>query len=336
MKRVYEILNESLHQLMFSRSDVLVIGEDILDPYGGAFKITKGLSTNFPDRVIATPISEAAITGLGIGLALRGFRPIVEIMFGDFITLIADQLINQASKIATMYNEKIPLPLILRTPMGGRRGYGPTHSQSLEKLYFGLPGLNIVAVSHVYHPGRMLAQIVNNTETPTLFIENKSLYLSPILDEEDLRRQYSLRKRHCGDDVPTVILSHDAEPHITFITYGGMTPLVLKAVDFLHREEDLSCEVVVAHQLSPLDIDPIIKSAQKTRRTVVVEEGIVHYGWGAEVLAILTNVEHEAPPQRVGAKLHPIPAGRHLEDQILPQVEDIVEAAIQTVDQMFI
>jgi pyruvate/2-oxoglutarate/acetoin dehydrogenase E1 component len=321
---------------MDNRSEVLVVGEDLLDPYGGAFKVSKGLSSRFPERVIPTPISEAGIVGVGIGLALRGFRPVLEIMFGDFITLIADQLINQASKITSMYNRPISLPIVVRTPMGGRRGYGPTHSQSLEKLYFGIPGLDVVGVSNVHHPGKMLSQIVTHTDVPTLFIENKSLYSTPLLNENELFNRYGLKKETNENIVPTVILTHDNEPDITFITYGGMTPLVIEAIDFLHREEDLSCEILVVHRISPLDVEPLINSVKKTRRTVVVEEGITDWGWGAEVLAMLAIVEYEAPPQRVGAGRYPIPVCRHLEDKILPQVDDIIKAAIRTVDQSFI
>ena len=150
--RIVDALNSALHSAMRELPEMVVLGEDILDPYGGAFKVTRGLSDSFPGRVFATPISEAAITGVGTGLALQGFRPVVEIMFGDFVTLIADQLINHASKIRWMYGQPIDLPLVIRTPMGGRRGYGATHSQSLERLFLGVPGLSVVAVSPLGDP----------------------------------------------------------------------------------------------------------------------------------------------------------------------------------------
>ncbi len=118
----------------------MVVGEDLLDPYGGAFKVTKGLSTKFPDRVLTTPLSEAGFTALAAGMAIRGLRPVVEIMFGDFLMLAADQFINHIGKYRWMYNDKVRVPLVIRTPMGGRRGYGPTHSQTLEKHFIGAPG----------------------------------------------------------------------------------------------------------------------------------------------------------------------------------------------------
>ncbi len=123
MKRVLQRINESYHDLMNNNKDIIFIGEDVLDPYGGAFKVSKGLSDRFPNQVITTPISEATIVGLGTGLALEGFRPVVEIMFGDFTTLIVDQLLNQATKMIWMYGERLDVPLVVRTPMGGRRGY---------------------------------------------------------------------------------------------------------------------------------------------------------------------------------------------------------------------
>jgi pyruvate/2-oxoglutarate/acetoin dehydrogenase E1 component len=335
VKRVVNSLNEALHQLMRSRSDVLIIGEDIIDPYGGAFKVTQGLSTGFPDRVITTPVSEAGIVGLATGLALRGYRPIVEIMFGDFVTLIADQLINHASIMPWVYNQQVELPLVVRTPMGGRRGYGPTHSQSLERLYMGVPGLAVVAISQIYDPGEILRVAAEDVGAPVLFIENKSLYTREVLSKEGIQR-YNLIIEHDDSRFPTSVLYHDHAPDITFVAYGGMVPLVIEAVDHLNRREDLSCEIVVPHQLAPLDMDPIARSVQKTRRIVVVEEGVTNWGWGAEVVAGLAHLSYEAPPERIGAKPLPIPAGRVLEDQVLPQVEDIIKAAIRTVERAFI
>ena len=169
-----------LHAILEHDSRAVVLGEDILDPYGGAFKVTQGLSTRFPDRVFTTPISEAAIVGVSVGLALRGRHPIAEIMFGDFVTLAADQLINHAAKYAAMYNGQVRVPLVVRTPMGGGRGYGPTHSQSLERLFLGIPHLTVLAPSHVHDAGALLQAAVRAGD-PVLFVENKLLYPQPLL-----------------------------------------------------------------------------------------------------------------------------------------------------------
>jgi len=151
---VLDSLNDCLHRVFQDDPTVLLIGEDVLDPYGGAFRVTRGLSTAYPGRVLAAPISEAGIVGVAAGFALRGFHPVVEIMFGDFLTLAADQVINHLSKFRWMYNDQVSLPLVIRTPMGGRRGYGPTHSQTLEKLFIGVPGLRVLAPTALGNPGK--------------------------------------------------------------------------------------------------------------------------------------------------------------------------------------
>jgi pyruvate/2-oxoglutarate/acetoin dehydrogenase E1 component len=193
MPSVLESLNSALHQAFTDHKNVYLLGEDILDPYGGAFKVTRGLSTSFPDRVLTTPISEAGFVGVAAGMALRGMRPVVEIMFGDFITLIADQLINHIAKFRWMYNNQVCLPLVIRTPMGGRRGYGPTHSQTLEKLLLGVPGLQVVAPAALSlldgsgSPGALLYQSILDNNDPLVFIENKLQYLLPVQDQTELK-----------------------------------------------------------------------------------------------------------------------------------------------------
>jgi len=176
LSTVLQALNEAMHEAMARDDRVLFLGEDILDPYGGAFKVAKGLSTRFPDRVLTTPISEAAITGIAAGLALRGMRPVVEIMFGDFLSLAFDQLLNHACKYRWMYNSQVRVPMVVRTPMGGRRGYGPTHSQCTEKHFVGMPGLRVVAPNSLCDPKRLLLRAILSDDEPTLFVEHKLLY----------------------------------------------------------------------------------------------------------------------------------------------------------------
>jgi len=146
-KRCAQALNEALHEVFEQREDVHLLGEDVLDPYGGAFKVTQGLSDRWPDRVSTTPVSEGAMFGVAAGMALRGYRPILEIMFGDFVALGFDQIVNGIGKFRDMFDDQVRVPLVVRTPMGGRRGYGPTHSQSLEKLLLGVPNITVVAAS---------------------------------------------------------------------------------------------------------------------------------------------------------------------------------------------
>src|SRR5688572_23405600 len=165
-------LNECLHACFRSDPRVVLLGEDIADPYGGAFKVTRGLSSAFAGRVFSTPISEAAIVGVAAGLALSGYRPIVEIMFGDFTTLCFDQIVNHIAKYPAMYNGQASCPVIIRTPMGGHRGYGPTHSQCLEKHFFGVPGLTVLASSPYHDPNALFAHMLAGSPA-TLFVEPK-------------------------------------------------------------------------------------------------------------------------------------------------------------------
>ncbi|TFH34461.1 MAG: alpha-ketoacid dehydrogenase subunit beta, partial [Anaerolineales bacterium] len=185
MTTVLQALNHGLRQCLEGSSEVYLLGEDILDPYGGAFKVVQGLSTDFPERVLTTPVSEAGIVGVGVGMALRGLRPVVEIMFGDFLTLAADQLINHAAKFRWMSNDKVRVPLVVRTPMGGYRGYGPTHSQTLEKHFFGTPGLRVVAVNTLVNPQTIIARVVLEEDDPVLFVEHKLLYPQALFSAGD-------------------------------------------------------------------------------------------------------------------------------------------------------
>lgn len=329
--RYAESLNKALHQLMKYDNKVFIMGEDILDPYGGAFKVTKGLSTAFPDRVLTTPISEASITGFATGLAIKGYRPVLEIMFGDFITLCADQIINGASKFNWMYGEKFTVPLVIRTPMGGRRGYGPTHSQTLESLFLGVPGINIIAPSHYHNPGELLYRTVLNAEIPTLFVENKLLYPErlKIPDEnEKIDDFYFNIINTCNKQYPSVSLKieKDEKPDVTLITYGGMAPLAVEAAINSFFEEEILVEIIIPSLVKPFPIADILPSVKESGRVVIVEEGVKTSGWGAELACkISENVFDylKKPIRRIGARDFPIPCSKPLEDMVLPQIRDI-------------
>lgn len=178
-----ESIHEALLEQFENNEKAVLIGEDVAfhspytsEPYGGAFKVTKELSDLYPERVRNTSISEQAITGIGIGLALMGYSSITEIMFGDFMTLTLDQLQQHASKFCEMYGRRVSLPYIVRTPMGGRRGYGPTHSQCIEKHFMGIPNVNMIALNNCIEPKEIYHSLFENIKTPTIVIENKVLY----------------------------------------------------------------------------------------------------------------------------------------------------------------
>jgi len=333
MPTVLESLNQGLRRSLMADKNVLLLGEDLLDPYGGAFKVTQGLSSEFPGRILTTPISEAAITGVAAGMALRGLRPVVEIMFGDFITLSADQLINHAAKFRWMYNDQVRVPLIVRTPMGGRRGYGPTHSQTLEKHFLGVPGLGVFAPSSLRDPGELLETLILNTQDPVLFIENKLQYLLKTgdgLTEFEVISYPDLAPRLFADAslaAPACLRLRGAPPaSVTLAAYGYMSELARQAVITLAYEYEIFTELVVLEQLAPLDTRAVSSSLRQTQRLLVIEEGSRALGWGAEVIAQIG----EAMPgdlkavQRLAAAMTPIPASTVLEDASLPGVGAII------------
>ncbi|MEZ0396504.1 MAG: transketolase C-terminal domain-containing protein [Anaerolineales bacterium] len=333
MPTVLDSLNSALHHAMESDSRVYILGEDILDPYGGAFKVTRGLSTRFPGRVLTTPISEAAILGAATGMALRGLRPVAEIMFGDFVTLIADQMVNHAAKFRWMYNDQVRVPLVVRAPMGGRRGYGPTHSQSLEKMFLGVPGLKVVAPSALGDPGGLLLAAIAEDD-PVLFVEHKLLYTRPLLEagQGDLA-DFTLETG--GEPFPCFVLRPPAPPHLTIATYGYNFELARAAALELMMEHEIFAEMVVFSQLSPFDLPPLFDSLVRTRRLLTLEEGTLTLGWGAEVLARAAEGSADRSAnfslraaRRVAARDLPIANSRPLEDAILPQVQEVVAAAL--------
>lgn len=335
-KTVLSSLNAGLLSALGKDEKVYLIGEDILDPYGGSFKVTKGCSTAFPQRVLTSPISEAGLAGLGAGMALRGLRPVLEIMFGDFITLTVDQLVNHISKFRWMYNNSVNLPLVIRTPMGGRRGYGPTHSQSLEKLFMGLPGVTLVApvnlvdTSVIQEPGDLLESIILLSDEPVLFIENKLQYLLPVYKASDLPEldiKVLPGEKLDGIHYPTYHINIAGAPpaQVTLMAYGYMAELARQAMLKLAYEEEIFAELIVPTRITPFDLKEAVQSVAVTERLVTIEEGGLTLGWGAEIVA---RVVENLPGQnlvikRVAARDLPVPAAPSLEEKILPQVEDI-------------
>ena len=328
-ERCVTALNAALTEAFETRDDVYLLGEDVLDPYGGAFKVTQGLSARWPQRVITTPVSEGAIFGIAAGMALRGWRPVLEIMFGDFIALGFDQTVNGIAKFRAMYNEQVRVPLVVRTPMGGRRGYGPTHSQTLEKLLLGVPGIKVVAPSEC-HDLRALLHAAIADDDPVFFIENKLMYGRPN------RRPAGGRLGDLGcmeTEGPFPALSFSgngfAGAETTIVTYGGMLPIVLEAAVRLIIEDELFTEVVALSRLLPLDLDPVLESVARTGSLVTVEEGTLTAGVGAEIAA---RVQSEAwddlrrPVERIAARDGIVPAAPTLEEAVLPGVDDVVSA----------
>jgi len=328
MTTVLVSLNQALRSCLADSPDVRLLGEDILDPYGGAFKVTRGLSSEFPDRVMTTPVSEAGIVGVGVGMALRGLRPVVEIMFGDFMLLAADQLVNHAAKLRWMTGDEVRVPLVVRTPMGGGRGYGPTHSQSLEKHLLGAPGLRTVAATALGNTGALLRTAVLADDDPVLFIEHKLLYGSALLPA-GIGAEFDIQASEERYPVFRVRVAGAPTPCLTLVSYGypaEQARLALKALAFEH---EVFAELVVYTQLGPFDDRPLRESLSRTHCLLTVEEGTRSLGWGAEVVA--SGLEAHGSGLRAGriASLDlPIPAARTLEAAVLPGVESIVASAL--------
>jgi 2-oxoisovalerate dehydrogenase E1 component len=322
--RVVASIHEALQRNMARDERIVILGEDIEGPYGGAFKVTKNLSLEFPGRVRNMPIAESAIVGLGNGLALSGMVPVCEIMFGDFIALAADQIINHASKFKYMYNDQVDLRLVIRTPMGGRRGYGPTHSQSLEKHFLGLPGTRMLALHHRHDPGAIYDTLFATIDRPTIVIENKILYGLRAADTAP--EGFALE--HSDELFPTTRIRPEAAADVTILCYGGMLAEVEKALDPLFDDDEIACEVICPTQLYPLDLRPILESVARTGRLLIAEEGLGFAAFGAEVVA---QIVERAPGalrklRRLASPEHPIPSCGPLEKLVLPGVDHVTQA----------
>jgi 2-oxoisovalerate dehydrogenase E1 component len=323
-------INRALHEWLAEDERAIALGEDIRSPYGGAFKVTRGLSDAFPDRVINCPISEAAIVGIGTGLALKGFRPIVEIMFGDFLTLCFDQLVNHAAKFAEMYNDRVNTPLLVRTPMGGGRGYGPTHSQNLEKHVVGIPGLTTIVLHGRARIDRLFRALRASLH-PVLMIENKLLYK----ERADRALPTGYVARETLDNFPTTVLSPTAEPDLSIVAFGRMGLLAEQVLEDLARTEEIMAELILPLRVWPFDAAPIVQSVSRTHKLLVIEEGASGFDLGAEVIAAVAVAGQGRiafASRRIAARPVAIPSSPYLEPSVLPQLIDIRQACLELFD----
>jgi pyruvate/2-oxoglutarate/acetoin dehydrogenase E1 component/pyruvate/2-oxoglutarate dehydrogenase complex dihydrolipoamide acyltransferase (E2) component len=324
--RVVESLNRALHRLFAERADLYLLGEDILDPYGGAFKVTSGLSTSYPDRVLTTPLSEAGIAGVAGGLALSGDAVVLEVMFGDFATLVFDQVLNLVSKSVTMYGRRLPMRLVVRCPVGGNRGYGPTHSQSVQKHFIGIPNLALYETSPFHDTYQLVAHAIDNG--PAMLFEDKVLYtrrmyLGGMVDEHF---RFSLTGSAPG--WAHVVPADGAAADVVLICPGGVAHRAI-AVGHLLRDKGITSHLLVPGRLHPLDIEPVLGVLTGPRLVAVAEESTAGGTWGADVAAVL----HErlwsslhAPVLRLSSADSIIPTARHLEERVLLGERHIAEA----------
>ena len=324
-ERVVDSVQRGLAAALEADERVILIGEDIEGPYGGAFKCTKNLSATYPGRVLNTPISELAIVGIGNGLALGGLRPVVEIMFGDFVTLAMDQWINHAAKFAFMFADKVTVPLVVRTPMGGKRGYGATHSQSLERHVVGVPGTDVLCLHHRFPAAELYRRLFTSLDRPTLVVENKILYAKRLSSEPP--PGYTLAATN--ERYPVVRLSPVDTPALTIVAIGGMGLDAEEALAELFETDEVTADLFLPTRLYPFDVSVLSESLRMTRRLLVVEEGQGFGSVGAEIAAQVAERYGTAgiSVARVAAVESPIPAARPLEAACLPGASHILAAA---------
>ena len=334
-KRFNDLLYEELKNILTNDKYSIIIGEDIENanefnplPYGGAFKVTKDLSNLFPLKVKNTPISEQAISGIGIGLALNGFTSIVEIMFGDFTTLVLDQLLQHVSKFTLMYGRELQIPFIMRTPMGGFRGYGPTHSQSLEKHFLGIPGLEVISLNQLIPPSIIFKKIIKNKK-PVLLIENKVLYTKKLYEE--LPFGYELQVMENEYDYPfTKVSPIDGDPNVTIVCYGGILNEVLNSTKNLFSAHELLVEIFVPTDLNNCSIPNLECSLKKTKLLCIVQEGNSFGSFGSEVVSnLIKNNFKEFDLINISNNTI-IPSSRELEEKVLPTSEKICKLILDS------
>ena len=312
-----QAIREALAEEMRRDPRVFIMGEDVAEA-GTPFKVLSGLVEEFGTaRVIDTPISEAGITGLGVGGAMTGMRPIVDIMFGDFIALAMDQIVNQAAKVHYMSGGKLKVPLVVRTTLGATRRTGAQHSQSLHAWVSHIPGLKVVLPSTPYDAKGLLKTAIRD-DNPVIFFEDKMMYqLKGFVPEGDYTIPFGVAdvKREGSD--------------VTIVATSSMVQIALAAAEELEKI-DISAEVVDPRTTFPLDKDTLIESARKTSRAIVVDEGYERYGVTAEIAAVIADGAFyylDAPVKRLGAMDVPVPFSPALEDLTVPTAASVVEMA---------
>jgi pyruvate/2-oxoglutarate/acetoin dehydrogenase E1 component len=327
--RVAENLNKALHDLLANDPNLYLLGEDIADPYGGAFKVTKGLSSLYPDRVFTTPISEGGIVGVAAGLALAGQSAIVEIMFGDFVALAFDQIVNFASKSVSMYGRRISMPVVVRCPVGGGRGYGPTHSQSLQKHFVGVPGLSLYEMSPFHDNGPLLREILRRGE-PAMFFEDKSLYGRRVFADGVVDKLFSYDLAIPG--FARVFAEQADTADCVLIAPGGVAEKAMEAARSLLLEKEISSVVIVPSRLYPFDVEPLLPVLRQAELICLAEESTAGGTWGSEIAQQIHKElwdDLRRPVVLVNSESSVIPTSQHLEEQVLIQDTTIRDAIVE-------
>lgn len=315
-------LNAAMSEEMRRDESVFFMGEDI-GVYAGAFGVSKGMIQEFgPERVMDTPISETAYIGAGIGAAITGMRPIVELMFSDFMAVCYDQIINQAAKMRYMFGAKVKMPLVIRAAHGGGTGAAAQHSQSLEQMYCHVPGLKVIVPSTPYDAKGLLKSAIRD-DNCCIFLEPKLLYRTKGMVPEE---EYT---------IPLGVADVKREGRdLSIITYGRQVLTALEVAQKIKAETGKEIEVLDLRTLSPLDTEAVIATAKKTKKVVVVHEATQFGGFGGEIVSTIVDSDAfyylDAPVKRVGGMFCPIPFNPELEKRVIPG-PDRIEAAVREI-----
>ena len=312
-----EAIREAIAEEMARDQSIFLIGEDVAAA-GSVFKVLVGLLDEFgPERVIDSPISEAGIAGIGVGAAITGMRPIVDIMFGDFTTLVMDQLINQAAKTHYMSGGKLKVPMVLRTTLGASRRSAAQHSQSLHALFSHIPGLKVAMPATPYDAKGLMKSAIRD-DNPVVIFEDKMLYQEkgPVPEEEYTLPLGQADVKRSGED-------------ITIVATSSMVYVALEAAEKLDSI-GISAELIDPRTTNPLDTEALIQSAQKTSRALVLDEGYSQYGVTGEIASVIADGAFyylDAPVKRIGAMNVPVPFSPAMEDLTIPNADYVVETA---------
>ena len=334
--KINDLLNHGINKVLKSNKKNILLGEDIKDPYGGAFRVTKNLSTKFPEQVFQMPISEPGFVGLATGMTFKGFNPIVEIMFGDFITLITDILINTTSKFAQLNNKRMSGKILIRTPSGGKRGYGPIHSQTLEKIFFGWPEINVYALNRLLCPKKTFEEIFSEETKVKLLIENKIDYGKNLYEDIEIKKKgFNFKK--VNNKIPLSILKNHEDnknPDILFCCYGGVVSEVIDAAYTLMIEKEISSSIFIPIKISPID-SCLIEEIKKNyfKKMIIIEDGYTSCGWGSHLLTNLSENKFNIKLSDVeiyGPKNYMIPANFYKEKEFFPNSKSIYDNIINS------
>jgi len=316
-----EALKEAMAEEMKKDKNVILIGEDVGQGYEGCFGVSKGLFEQFgPDQVIDTPISENSILGAGIGAALIGMKPIVEMMFSDFIAVCFDGIINQAAKIRFMSGDQYNLNLVVRLPGGSGGGTGPHHSQCLESIFLSIPGIKIAVPSNAYDAKGLLKTAISYGD-PVLFFEHKKLY----------KQKFEVPEKEYTVPFGKANIARDGKD-LTIVATSYMVTLALEMAEKLRQSHNLEIEIIDPRTLVPLDLDLIIDSVKKTSKLITLEEGPLTGGIGAEINSLISEACFDyldCPIKRIASKNIPVPMSGPFENEVVPNIESIEKEILE-------